>query len=405
MTDKLPPPLLALFQPRPPLRYLPPSDRAPDDCQKSAISGVAQFLADAKAFADEVPYNATESWVQRKLRQKTEKKERLEKQIADGLQNFNPEKDPQARGDPFKTLFVARLSYEVKEADLEREFGRFGPIERITLVKDTVSEKKKKAHQGYAFIVYEREKDMKGITTIANLSGTNPSPAYKETDGIRIKDRRVLVDVERGRTTKGWKPRRFGGGLGGRGYTKAMPSRPGGPGFNAPSGPGGYGGGFRGGFGGRGGGGGFRGGGFRGGGSPNAPSGPGGGRSGGFRGGYGGDRGGDRGSGAGRFDRGVTGSNSEPVRPRDSFADRDRRDYDRDDRYRDRDRDRMGDRGMGDRNGGDRYRDRDRERGGDRYGGGGSRDGGRDGGREDYGRKRNREDEPGHDDPRSRRRY
>lgn len=60
------------------------------------------------------------------------------------------------------------------------------------------------------------------------------------------------MDVERGRTVKGWKPRRFGGGLGGRGYTKAMPVRPTGPGgFNAPSGPGGYGGGFRGGFGGR----------------------------------------------------------------------------------------------------------------------------------------------------------
>ena len=45
----------------------------------------------------------------------------------------NPEKDPQARGDPFKTLFIARLSYDVKEADLEREFGRFGPIERVCL--------------------------------------------------------------------------------------------------------------------------------------------------------------------------------------------------------------------------------------------------------------------------------
>ncbi|KAJ5458149.1 Nucleotide-bindingalpha-beta plait [Penicillium sp. IBT 31633x] len=392
MTDKLPPPLLALFQPRPPfdisLRLI-----AHQEIAQRALS------LEWPTFAEEVPYNATESWVQRKLREKTEKKEQLQKKIDEGLQNFNPEKDPQARGDPFRTLFVARLSYDVKEADLEREFGRFGPIERISLVKDTVSDKKKKPHQGYAFIVYEREKDMKA--------------AYKETDGIRIKDRRVLVDVERGRTTKGWKPRRFGGGLGGRGYTKAMPSRPGGPGFNAPSGPGGYGGGFRGGFGGRGGGGGFRGGGFRGGdrfggprggigyqgnrngfggqAPPNAPSGPGGGRSGGYRGGYGG---GDR--SGGRFDRGVTGSNSEPVRPRDSYADRDRRDYDRDDRYRDRDRDRMGDRN------GDRYRDRDRER--DRYAGGG-RDGPRDGPREDYGRKRNREDEPGHDDPRSRRRY
>ena len=28
--------------------------------------------------------------------------------------------------------------------------------------------------------------------------------------------KRVLVDVERGRTVRGWKPRRLGGGLGGR---------------------------------------------------------------------------------------------------------------------------------------------------------------------------------------------
>lgn len=45
----------------------------------------------------------------------------------------DPEKDPQARGDPYRTLFVARLSYDAKEADLEREFGRFGPIERVQL--------------------------------------------------------------------------------------------------------------------------------------------------------------------------------------------------------------------------------------------------------------------------------
>jgi U1 small nuclear ribonucleoprotein len=87
MTDKLPPPLLALFQPRPPLRYLPPNDRAPGDCPKSTLTGVAQYLAEAKAYAEEVPYNATESWVQRKLREKTEKKELLQKKIDEGLEN------------------------------------------------------------------------------------------------------------------------------------------------------------------------------------------------------------------------------------------------------------------------------------------------------------------------------
>jgi len=39
--------------------------------------------------------------------------------------------------------------------------------------------------------------------------------AYKHADGKKIDGRRVLVDVERGRTVKGWLPRRLGGGLGG----------------------------------------------------------------------------------------------------------------------------------------------------------------------------------------------
>lgn len=153
MTDKLPPPLLALFQPRPPLRYVTPINRAPEDVKKSTLSGVAQYLPEIKKYEEEVPYNATDSWIQRKWRQKLEKKERFNNQLTEGIQECmfwdlflfsyvksdvvmltfpdEPNKDPQARGDPFKTLFVARLSYDVKESDLEREFGRFGPIERV----------------------------------------------------------------------------------------------------------------------------------------------------------------------------------------------------------------------------------------------------------------------------------
>lgn len=52
-------------------------------------------------------------------------------------QLVKPEDDAQARGDPYRTLFVARLSYEAKEQDLEREFGRFGPIERVRCIPYT----------------------------------------------------------------------------------------------------------------------------------------------------------------------------------------------------------------------------------------------------------------------------
>ncbi|KAK8113213.1 RNA recognition motif domain-containing protein [Apiospora sp. TS-2023a] len=213
MTDKLPPQLLALFAPRPPLRWVEHADKAPQERKTAAIAGLADYLPALNAYKDQDGYVPTESWLQMRDRKKLEKKaaqESLQKEVPI---SYKPAEDPNIRGDPFKTLIVARLSYDANESDLEREFGRFGPIERIRIIADTHAHekpnKKKKSHRGYAFVVFEREKDMR-----AALDGC---------DGVRIKDRRIKVDVERGRTVKGWKPRRFGGGLGGRGYTKSAP--------------------------------------------------------------------------------------------------------------------------------------------------------------------------------------
>ncbi|KAL2109879.1 hypothetical protein VUR80DRAFT_1885 [Thermomyces stellatus] len=352
MTDKLPPNLLALFAPRPPLRFLEAPDYPPQERKTQPISGVAQYLPALQVYKETDVYEPTESWLQMKDRKKRERKEQLEKLLTEGPKNYKPHEDPNIRGDPFKTLIVARLSYEATEHDLEKEFARFGPIERIRIITDTHShlhpKKKKKPHRGYAFVVFERERDMRA--------------ALESCDGMRIRDRRIKVDVERGRTVKGWKPRRLGGGLGGRGYTKAMPQR--------PTGPGGFGGGFRGGYrggfdGGRGRGG-FRGGGFRGGGfkggdrdrgpngyggpPSNAPSGPGsGGRHGSSDRSYGGGydsrgpgRSYDDRHGGGyrdRRDRDArrTGSNMEPIRPRGDGGYRDR-DFDRPPRDDDRKR-------------------------------------------------------------------
>lgn len=50
----------------------------------------------------------------------------------------------------------------------------------------------------------------------ASCSQSLTAAAYKDAEGIKILGKRILVDVERGRTVKGWKPQRLGGGLGGR---------------------------------------------------------------------------------------------------------------------------------------------------------------------------------------------
>lgn len=83
----------------------------------------------------------------------------------------------------------------------------YGPIQRIRVVSD-----KEGRSRGYAFIVFERERDMRA--------------AYKDAEGIKIKGRRTMVDVERGRTVKDWKPTRLGGGLGGLTRKKKEPPPP-----------------------------------------------------------------------------------------------------------------------------------------------------------------------------------
>lgn len=130
---------------------------------------------------------------------------------------------------------MSRLSYDVTEKKLRRELEEFGPIKRLRIVTDQkgVRQLKHKALQpsgqaaqylfslldqaglqpacishgictciendnavyagksrGYAFVEFESKKDMK--------------EAYKAADGRKIEGRRVLIDVERGRTVENW---------------------------------------------------------------------------------------------------------------------------------------------------------------------------------------------------------
>lgn len=52
---------------------------------------------------------------------------------------FRPASDPNVEGDPFKTLFVAKLSYKITERKLSRELEDFGPMLRIRIVTDKIS--------------------------------------------------------------------------------------------------------------------------------------------------------------------------------------------------------------------------------------------------------------------------
>lgn len=87
MTDRLPPNLLALFAPRPPLRWVPPSDHAPEQRKTAAVSGVAQFLPALAEYEREHEYHPTESWLEARDRKKREKLQQVEEVVTEGPKN------------------------------------------------------------------------------------------------------------------------------------------------------------------------------------------------------------------------------------------------------------------------------------------------------------------------------
>lgn len=84
MTDKLPPQLLALFAPRPPLRWVGHVDEAPEKRKTAAITGLAEYLPAFNAYKNQDGFVPTESWLQERDRKKLEKTSQRESLLTDG---------------------------------------------------------------------------------------------------------------------------------------------------------------------------------------------------------------------------------------------------------------------------------------------------------------------------------
>lgn len=186
----LPPDLKPMFDPRPPLTWKPPLSKrvAP------YVTGLAK-LVDVFEKTPPPPKEPFETPRQRRIRVRQEKMQANEARIAEAMKHWDPKSDPNVTGDAYKTLFVSNMSHDTNEKKLRREFESFGPIKAIRVVTDQEGQPR-----GYAFIEFENDEDMR--------------QAYKKADGKKVDGRRLQVDVERGRTVRGWKPRRFGGGIG-----------------------------------------------------------------------------------------------------------------------------------------------------------------------------------------------
>lgn len=182
---------MAFFSPREPLKYYPrPKVRR---CLTS--SGLSSFVDNferTKPPEKEIfipPKVLKAKWLK-------EKAEAHKKYISEEIEARKTDPNPvNATKDPYKTLFVSRMSYETTEKTLRKEFGVYGKILTIKMIQD-----KNGDSRGYCFIEFDEERSM--------------SEAYKHADGKKIDGRHVCVDVERGRTCREFLPRRLGGGIG-----------------------------------------------------------------------------------------------------------------------------------------------------------------------------------------------
>jgi U1 small nuclear ribonucleoprotein len=187
--------IIEYFKPREPLPYIPPNQsktHPPCTSITSILPSLNQNLP--KSIIQTTPE-------QRHAKQKAHQEKRHAKRIERERALYNPKEDATARSehytaDAYKTLFVSRLNYSLTAEDIQKEFEYYGPIVNVRLIHSKVTGKSR----GYAFVEFLHSKDM--------------TEAFKDAAGKKLVGRRIVVDVERGRTVKNWYPKRLGGGLG-----------------------------------------------------------------------------------------------------------------------------------------------------------------------------------------------
>lgn len=183
--------LRAMFDPITPLEFKPPLERKPT----VPISGISTYVKNFETTPPPppkpfIPPTEAKALARERLQKLHQEKNEL---LA---QDWDPHNNHKATSNAFATVFVSRLSYDTNEKKLRREFELYGPIRSIRVVTDAEGKSR-----GYAFVEYDNEKDAE--------------TAVRKSEGKRIDGRKILCDVERGRTVKNWRPMRLGGGMGG----------------------------------------------------------------------------------------------------------------------------------------------------------------------------------------------
>ncbi|GBG23914.1 U1 small nuclear ribonucleoprotein 70 kDa [Hondaea fermentalgiana] len=206
-TMHLPQHVYALFQEKPLEKSteesgLPPRD--PKVLAEHPITGVAKLLDRFEDFDRKrpPPHKATVILAESTLREEARAAKRRKVAEAKDVrraereatarkraETWDPQADPEKKtGDAYNTLFVAHLRRKTTEDQVREHFEKFGEIAKVVLVPK----------MGYAFVEFAQEDAFK--------------KAYQGASKM-LNGKRIIIDIERGRTVKDWKPQFLGGGV------------------------------------------------------------------------------------------------------------------------------------------------------------------------------------------------
>ena len=173
----LPPQMRQMFLPDVPVEFKPPLVKR----KMPAYQGIAAFVGLFEDTKPE-PRGTFEDPLQKRKRQVEERVRVNKALLEEQLEVWDPAKpgepvNGELTADAFKTLFVARISFDTTAHKLRREFEQFGPIKTLRLVQDKSGDSR-----GYAFLecVYHKRhaKQNKGarLTRTAARARAFPTP-------------------------------------------------------------------------------------------------------------------------------------------------------------------------------------------------------------------------------------
>lgn len=212
---RFPKQIIELFAPRPPLKFKPPVRRNRLPPMTGLAAYVNRFNKLPPVESKTEKSNDTgkksddnegdeenekkkevkpfETPAKRRARKKSAQKTAKQAKIAGAIKSWDPFRDKERKTrDPRRTLFVSGFARDTPLARLRSEFETYGRVVQVIIPKNLDG-----VPCGYAFVEFERDAGLKS--------------AYDGARGRKIDGRKIIVDVERARTTDGWRPNRLDG--------------------------------------------------------------------------------------------------------------------------------------------------------------------------------------------------